>query len=180
MKRWLSIALALAILSVSLHGLIGNAVAQDATPATDTVMVEASPMTEQACEGVTEYARVLIQLGAALAAASYGLPSTSVAQWSDDIYTKFIDALTWAIEKLTGATPPEAAQKLNEYAIVAIKTVQGVVVFIRTSGVGESLPFADKLDQVDDVLTSIISLLEQSCPGLTAELGTPVASPAAS
>ena len=180
MKRWLSIALALAILSLSVQGLIGSVVAQDATPATDTVMVEASPMTVEECEGVTEYARILIQLGAGLAAASYGLPSTAVAQWSDEIYTQFIDALTWAIEKLTGATPTEATQKLNEYAITALTAIQAAVEFLRTSGVGASLPFGDQLGQVDEMIGTLITMLEGACPGLTAELATPVASPVAS
>lgn len=179
MRRSLSIALTLAILSLSLHGVIGSVVAQDATPATGTVMVDATPMTEADCEGVTEYARILIQLGAGLAAVSYGLPATSVSQWSDEIYTKFIDALTWAIEKLTGATPTEATQKLNEYAITALKAVQSAVEFLRTSGIGASLPFGDQLGQVDDMIGTLVTMLEGACPGLTAELGTPVASPIA-
>ncbi len=180
MKRSLSIAMVLAILSLSLHGVIGSVVAQDATPATDAVVVEASPLTAEECEGVTEYARLLIQLGAGLAAASYGLPATSVAQWSDEIYTQFIDALTWAIEKLTGATPTEATQKLNEYAITALKAIQSAVEFLRTSGIGASLPFADQLGQVDEMINTLISMLEGACPGLADEIGTPVASPAAS
>jgi hypothetical protein len=179
MKRALGIFFALAILSLSLQGLIGSAVAQDATPTVDPALVEPSPISAEDCEGVTEYARILLQLGVGLAAASYGLPATAVTQWSDEIYTQFIAALSWAIEKLTGATPPEAAQKLNDYAIVAIQTVQGAIVFIRTSGIGANLPFADQLDKVDDVLTTIVGTLEGACPGLAAELGTPVASPAA-
>jgi hypothetical protein len=179
MKRGLGIVMALAILSLSLHGLIGGAVAQDATPTVDPAMVESSPITAADCEGVTEYARILVQIGAGLAAASYGLPATAVTEWSDEIYTQFIAALTWAIEKLTGVTAPEAARKLNDYAIVAIQTVQGAIVFIRTSGIGASLPFVDQLDKVDDVLTQIVSTLETACPGLSDEIGTPVASPAA-
>ena len=169
--------MALAILSLSLHGLVGGVVAQDATPTVDPALVESSPITAEDCEGVSEYARILVQLGAGLAAASYGLPATAVTEWSDEIYTQFIAALTWAIEKLTGATPPEAAQKLNEYAIVAIKTVQGAIVFIRTSGISASLPFVDQLDKVDDVLTQIITTLQEACPD--ADIATPVASPAA-
>lgn len=179
MKRWLSFALALAILSLSLNGLIGTVVAQDATPATGTAVTETTPLTAEECEGVTEYARVLLQLGAGLAAASYGLPSTAVAEWSDEIYTKFIDALTWAIEKLTGATPTEATQKLNEYAITALKAIQSAVEFLRTSGIGASLPFGDQLGQVDEMITTLISMLEGACPGISSEIGTPVASPVA-
>lgn len=177
MKRGIAIVMALAILSLSLHGLVGNAVAQDATPTVDPAMVESSPITAADCDGVTEYARILVTLGATLAAASYGLPATQVSQWSDEAYTKFIEALSWVIEKLTGATPPEAAQKLNDYAIVAIKTVQGAIVFIRTSGISANLPFVDQLDKVDDVLTQIITTLQEACPG--SDIATPVASPAA-
>ncbi len=136
-------------------------------------------MTDEECVDVTEYARMLLALGAGLAAASYGLPATAVSQWSDEIYTKFIDALTWAIEKLTGATPTEATQKLNQYAIEALQAIQAAVTFLRTSNIGASLPFADQLGQVDSVISSLISMLEGACPGLTAELGTPVASPIA-
>ncbi len=177
MKRSLAIVMVLAVLSLSLNGLVGSVVAQDATPTIDAALVEASPITAEDCEGVTEYARILVTLGASLAAASYGLPSSAVSEWSDTIYTKFIEALTWAIEKLTGATPPEAAQKLNDYAIVALKTVQGAVVFIRTSGISANLPFVDQLDKVDDVLTQIITTLQEACPN--SEIATPVASPAA-
>jgi hypothetical protein len=179
MKRTLGVLLTLAVLALSLNGVIGGAVAQDATPTVDPAMVEASPITAEDCTGITEYARILVTLGAGLAAASSGLPSGLVSEWTDEIYTKFVAALTWAIQELTGATPPEAAQKLNEYAIVAIKTVQGAIVFIRTSGIGANLPFADQLDQVDEVLNTIITTLEEACPGLTEDLGTPEASPAA-
>ncbi len=137
------------------------------------------PSPPKIATGVTEYARILVTLGAGLAAASYGLPSAAVSEWSDEAYTAFISVLTGAIERLTGITAPEAAKKLNDYAIVAIKTVQGAIVFIRTSGIGSSLPFVDQLDKVDDVLTSIISTLEEACPGSTEGIGTPVASPAA-
>lgn len=179
MKRRLGILMALAVLVLSMNGVLNGVVAQDATPTVDPAMVESSPITEEDCTGVTEYARILVTLASGLIAASYGLPSQQVSEWSDEAYTQFIAALSWAIEKLTGATPPEAAQKLNEYAIVAIQTVQGAIVFIRTSGIGGSLPFADQLDKVDDVLTQIISTLEEACPGSTEGIGTPVASPAA-
>lgn len=179
MKRSLGMLLALAVLALSMNGIMSGAMAQDATPTVDPALVEASPITEEDCAGVTEYARILVTLGAGLAAASYGLPSAQVSEWSDEAYTAFIGALTWAIEELTGATAPEAARKLNEYAIVAIQTVQGAIVFIRTSGITANLPFVDQLDKVDEVLTSIISTLEQACPGSTEGIGTPVASPAA-
>jgi hypothetical protein len=179
MKRSLGMLLALAVLALSMNGLMSGAMAQDATPTVDPALVEASPITEEDCTGVTEYARILVTLASGLIAASYGLPSQQVSEWSDEAYTQFIAALTWAIEKLTGATPPEAAQKLNDYAIVAIQTVQGAIVFIRTSGIGGSLPFADQLDKVDEVLTGIISTLEQACPGSTDDIGTPIAPPAA-
>lgn len=178
MKRSLGMFLALAVLALSMNGLMSGAIAQDATPTVDPAMVEASPITEEDCTGVTEYARILVVLASGLAAAAYGLPSQQISEWSDEAYTKFIAALTWVIEELTGATPPEAAQKLNDYAIVAIKTVQGAIVFIRTSGVGGMLPFADQLDKVDDVLTTIITTLEEACPGSTEGIGTPIASPA--
>ena len=177
MKRSLGIVMVLAILSLSMNGLIGNVVAQDATPTIDPAMVEPSPITAEDCTGVTEYARVLLELGAGLAAASYGLPASAVSEWTDVAYTKLIEALQWAIEKLTGATPPEAAKKLNDYAIVAIKTVQGAIVFIRTSGISANLPFVDQLDKVDDVLTQIITTLQEACPD--SDIATPVASPAA-
>ena len=180
MKRSLGMLLALAVLALSMNGLMSGALAQDAaTPTVDPVMVESDPITEEDCTGVTEYARILVTLGAGIAAASYGLPQAQVTEWSDEAYTAFIGALTWAIQELTGATPPEAAEKLNEYAIVAIQTVQGAIVFIRTSGIGASLPFVDQLDKVDEVLNSIVATLEQACPGSTEGVGTPVASPAA-
>ncbi len=179
MKRTLGMLLALAVLTLSMNGLMSGALAQDATPTVDPAMVQSDPITAEDCQGVTEYARILVTLGAGLAAASYGLPSAQVSDWSDEAYTAFLSALTGAIEKLTGLTAPEAAQKLNDYAIVAIKTVQGAIVFIRTSGIGASLPFADQLDNVDEVLTTIISTLEEACPGSTEGIGTPVASPAA-
>ena len=121
MKRTLGVLLTLAVLALSLNGVISGAVAQDAdaTPTVDPAMVEASPITEEDCTGITEYARILVTLGAGLAAARSGLPSGLVSEWTDEVYTKFIAALTWAIERLTGATPPEAAQKLNEYAMVS-------------------------------------------------------------
>ncbi|TXG78409.1 MAG: hypothetical protein E6R14_12730 [Thermomicrobiales bacterium] len=179
MKRTLGMFLALAVLALSMNGLMSGVLAQDATPTVDPAMVAASPIAEEDCAGVTEYARLLVMLASGLAAAAYGLPSDTVSEWTDEAYTKFIAALTWVIEELTGATAPEAAQKLNDYAIVAIKTVQGAIVFIRTSGIGGSLPFADQLDKVDDVLTTIITTLEEACPGSTEGVGTPVASPAA-
>jgi hypothetical protein len=177
MKRSLGIVMVLAILSLSMNGLIGNVVAQDATPTIDPAMVEPSPITAEDCTGVTEYARILVELGAGLAAASYGLPASAVSEWTDAAYTKLIEALQWAIEKLTGATPPEAAKKLNDYAIVAIETVQGAIVFIRTTGISANLPFVDQLDKVDDVLTQVITTLQEACPG--SDIATPVASPAA-
>lgn len=180
MKRSLGILLTLAVLALSLNGVIGGVVAQDATPVPEATVTEASPVSEADCAGITEYARILVTLGAGIAAASYGLPSNKVSEWTDEAYTKFIQVLTDAIAKLTGVTPPEAARKLNDYAIVAIKTVQGAIVFIRTSGVGQNLPFVDQLDKVDDVLTQIVSTLEQACPTLSEDLGTPVASPVAS
>lgn len=179
MKRSLGMLLALAVLVLSMNGLMSGAMAQDATPTVDSALVESDPITAEDCTGVTEYARILVTLGAGLAAASYGLPSATVTEWTDEAYTGFISVLTGAIEQLTGLTAPEAAQKLNEYAIVAIKTVQGAIVFIRTSGIGASLPFVDQLDKVDEVLNSIIATLEQACPGSTEGIGTPVASPAA-
>ncbi len=179
MKRSLGMLLALAVLALSMNGLMSGALAQDATPTVDPVMVESDPITAEDCTGVTEYARMLVTLASGLIAASYGLPSQQVSEWTDEAYTAFIGALTWATQELTGATPPEAAKKLNDYAIVAIQTVQGVIVFIRTSGVGGSLPFADQLNRVDEVLTSIIATLEEACPGSTEGIGTPVASPAA-
>lgn len=178
MKRGLGIVMVLAILSLSLHGLIGNAVAQDATPTTETVMTEASPASADECVAITDYARVLVVLGAGLAAASYGLPTTAVSQWSDEIYTKLIGALTLAIAKLTGTTAPEAAQKLNSYAIEALQAIQSAIVFLRTSGIGASLPFGDQLDSVGQMIGSLVSNLESSCPGLNQSLATPVASPA--
>ncbi len=93
------------------------------------------------------------------------------------VYFSLKKGLTKAVEELTGVTAPEAARKLNDYAIVAIKTVQGAIVFIRTSGLGSSLPFVDQLDKVDDVLTQIISTLQAACP--ESDIATPVASPAA-
>lgn len=179
MKRTLGILLTLAVLVLSMNGLIGSVTAQDATPATDAVMTESTPATAASCEGVTEYARILVTLAAGIAAASYGLPSDKVSEWTDEAYTLLIDALSKAVAELTGVTPPEAARKLNEYAIVAIETVQGAIVFVRTSGLGQSLPFIDQLDKVDDALSAIIAALEKACPGLTESLGTPVASPAA-
>lgn len=179
MKRTLGMLLALAVLTLSMNGIMGSALAQDATPTVDPAMVQSDPITAEDCQGVTEYARILVTLGAGLAAASYGLPSAQVSEWSDEAYTAFLSALTSAIQSLTGLTAPEAAEKLNEYAIVAIKTVQGAIVFIRTSGIGASLPFADQLENVDEVLTTIISTLEEACPGSTENIGTPVASPAA-
>ena len=179
MKRSLGMLLALAVLALSMNGLMSGAMAQDATPTVDPALVESDPITAEDCTGVTEYARILVTLGASLAAASSGLPQQLVSEWTDEAYTAFIGALTWAIQELTGATPPEAAQKLNDYAIVAIQTVQGAIVFIRTSGIGASLPFVDQLDKVDEVLNSIVATLEQACPGSTEGVGTPVASPAA-
>jgi hypothetical protein len=179
MKRTIGMLLALAVLTLSMNGLMNGAMAQDATPAVDPALVEASPITEEDCGGVTEYARILVNLASGLIAASYGLPAAQVTDWSDEAYTKLIAALTWAIEELTGATPPEAARKLNDYAIVVIQTVQGALVFIRTSGIGASLPFADQFDKVDEVLTQIITVLEEACPGSTEDVGTPIASPAA-
>lgn len=179
MKRTLGLLLALAVLTLSMNGLMNGAMAQDATPTVDPAMVVADPITAEDCEGVSEYARILVTLASGLIAASYGLPSQQISQWSDEAYTAFIAALTWAIEELTGATAPEAAKKLNDYAIVAIQTVQGAVVFIRTSGIGGMLPFADQLDKVDELLTTIISTLEEACPGSTDDIGTPIASPAA-
>lgn len=177
MKRSLGVVLAIVVLALSMNGLMNGVIAQDATPATDSVAVEVSPASAADCEGVTEYARVLVSLAAGIAAASYGLPATQVSEWTDDAYNALIGALTKAVEALTGVTAPEAAQKLNEYAITAIKTVQGVIVFIRTSGIGASLPFVDQLDKVDDVLTQIITTLQEACPG--SDIATPVASPAA-
>lgn len=179
MKRSLGMLLALAVLALSMNGLMNGAMAQDATPTVDPAMVQASPISAEDCGGVTEYARMLVVLGTGLAAASYGLPSQQITEWTDEAYTKFIAALTWVIEKLTGATPPEAAKKLNDYAIIALKTVQGGIVFIRTTGIGASLPFADQFDRVDQTLNSIIKTLEEACPGSTEGIGTPVASPAA-
>lgn len=177
MKRSLGIVLAIVVLSLSMNGFMTGVIAQDATPATEAVATEATPASADNCEGVTEYARVLLMLASGIAAASYGLPSTQISEWTDTAYEALIGALTKAVEELTGVTAPEAAKKLNDYAIVAIKTVQGAVVFIRTSGLGSSLPFVDQLDKVDDVLTQIISTLQESCPD--SNIATPVASPAA-
>lgn len=179
MKRTLGLLLALAVLTLSMNGLMSGAMAQDATPTVDPALVESDPITTEDCTGVTEYARILVTLGAGIAAASYGLPSAQVSEWTDEAYTAFIAVLTSAIERLTGVTAPEAAKKLNDYAIVAIKTVQGAIVFIRTSGISANLPFVDQLDKVDDVLTQIITTLEEACPGSTEGIGTPVASPVA-
>ena len=179
MKRSLGIFMVLALMVASMHGLINGAVAQDATPTIDPALVEMDPISPEDCEGVTEYARILVTLGATIAAASYGLPSAQVADWTDEAYTQFISALTWAIEQLTGVTAPEAAEKLNEYAIVAIQTIQGAIVFIRTTGIAAELPFMDQLEQVDELLGTVITTLEQACPGRTEGLATPVASPAA-
>jgi hypothetical protein len=179
MKRSLGLLLALAVLALSMNGLMNGAMAQDATPTVDPALVESDPITAEECEGVTEYARILVTIASGLLAASYGLPSQQVSEWSDEAYTQVIAALVWAIEELTGLTPPEAAQKLNEYAIVAIKTVQGAIVFIRTSGIGDKLPFVDQLDKFDELLTTIIATLEEACPGSTEGIGTPVASPVA-
>lgn len=181
----------LGVLLLSLQGVFGSVIAQDATPANQEVVVETadgvieteeitSPeATAEECTGVVEYARFMIMLGSSLAAGTVGLPSTTVAEWSDEAYTKLIDALTEAISELTGVTPPEAAQKLNEYAIQALEAIQSVVVFLRTSGVDINLPFADKLDQADSVIESIITTLVESCPALESEIDTPVASPTA-
>src|SRR5215204_4311494 len=106
MKRTLGLLLALAVLTLSMNGLMNGAMAQDATPTVDPVMIESSPITAEDCEGVTEYARILVTLASGLIAASYGLPSQQVSEWSDEAYTAFIAALTWAIEELTGATAP--------------------------------------------------------------------------
>lgn len=179
MKRLLLIGLSLAVLLVAANGLVGNAIAQDATPAVETVMVDATPAAAESCEGVIEYARILVTLGAGLAAASYGLPAGPVSEWTDEAYEAFVGVLTNAIAELTGVTPPEAAKKLNEYAIKALEVVHTAIVFIRTSGIGQSLPFVDQLDKVDDVITQAIATLEAACPGTAAAVGTPVASPAA-
>ena len=179
MKRSLGMLLALAVLALSMNGLMSGALAQDATPTVDPVLVESDPITAEDCEGVTEYARILVKIASGLLAASYGLPSQQVSEWTDEAYTTFVGALLSAVEELTGLTAPEAAQKLNDYAIVAIKTVQGAIVFIRTTGIGDKLPFVDQLDQFDELLTTIITTLEEACPGSTEGIGTPIASPAA-
>ena len=97
MKRTLGMLLALAVLTLSMNGLMSGALAQDATPTVDPAMVQSDPITTEDCQGVTEYARILVTLGAGLAAASYGLPSAQVSEWSDEAYTAFLAALTGAI-----------------------------------------------------------------------------------
>ncbi len=177
MKRFFASFFTLALLALSLNGFIVGVSAQDGTPTIDPAMVQASPITEQNCEGVVEYARVLLILGTGMAAESYGLPTDSVSEWTDEAYMSLIAVLSDAIAQLTGVTPPEAAQKLNEYAIVALKALQGAIVFIRTSGIGQNLPFANQIDQADDVLTEIINTLQQACPSVSDSLESSIATP---
>lgn len=174
MKRGLGVVMALAILSLGLHGLIGGTVAQDATPTEEPVLIESSPMSETQCADASEYARLLVQIGAGLTVASSDLPTTAVSQWSDEIYTKFSGALTLAIEKLSNATPPIVAKLMNRYAIKALQATQSALEFARTSRILGRLPFADHLGQVSDIVNSLVALLEGSCPGITTDLGTPV------
>lgn len=192
MKRSLGIVMVLAMLALSLHGLIDGTIAQDATPASEMITQTSGDTVEtgdeeeataadsgDACVDIVDYARMLIMLASSLAASSANLPADSVAQWADDVYTKFIDALTWTIQQLTGATPPEAAAKLNDYAIQALEAVQAVVTYLRTSDTAASLPFGDKIGEVGGVIDTIVNLLDQACPGTADALATPVASPMA-
>src|SRR5215213_4548790 len=122
MKRSLGMLLALAVLALSMNGFMSGAMAQDATPTVDPAMVESDPITAEDCTGVTEYARILVTLGAGLAAASYGLPSAQVSEWTDEAYTAFISVLTGAIEQLTGCPRQEPRESPKTYAILRSKT----------------------------------------------------------
>jgi hypothetical protein len=159
-RIWLFFATLSLVGTLALSGTL--VAAQEATPDADATM--ATPVGEAGCAGVEEYLAVILELGVGMAAASQGLDVDNIASWSDEDYQRVIGYLDSAIARLTGLTIPEAAQRLNDYTITAIRTVQGVLVIIRESRIGAALPFADQLHLLDDALASVQTLLEEACP----------------